>query len=92
MLVVYVCGIYCLHELYCYTFPHYWLRGYTKNGQEARYRMRDILSSAVAEELFGNQYSELIYSPHSFHYKRKTGLRGYHHADDPRVFFIFLTF
>jgi len=65
--------------------PHYWVTGWTKNGMEARLRMRDILSSAVLEESFGNQFSELIYAPHAFHYKRKQGFRGFFHADDPRV-------
>lgn len=50
--------------------------------------MRDTLGSAVYEEIFGNQWMEICYSPHSMHYKRNQGMEGYMHADDPRVSFI----
>ena len=56
-----------------------------KNDEETRMRMRDILSSTVLEELYGNQYAEWAWQPHDFHYQRLRAYRAYTHPDDPRV-------
>lgn len=85
MVVVAVCFIYCMHEMYSFILPHYWVKGPRKNGNEEILRMRDALGSCVYEEIFGNQWAELCYTPHSYHYIRKQGTEGYMHPDDPRV-------
>ncbi len=48
-------------------------------------RMRDAIGTTDREEIFGNQFMELIFSPHDFHYQRIRGMMGYSHPDDPRV-------
>jgi hypothetical protein len=83
--VVIFCGAFVVHEFYSYLLPYYWIRSSVKNGEYERHRMRDTLSTAVAEEIVGNQFSELIYTPHSFHAKRFQGSQGYLNPDDPRV-------
>ena len=90
MLVVFVCGVFCLHEMYSYMLPHYWIRGPKQNGEEEIMRMRDLLGSGVYEEIFGNQWAEICYSPQSFAYIRKQGAEAYMMADDPRVFLFVL--
>jgi hypothetical protein len=48
-------------------------------------RMRDALGTTDREEIYGNQFLEIIFSPHDFHYQRIRGSIGYSHPDDPRV-------
>ncbi len=85
MLVVFVCLTYSLWTLMIYIIPHYWLNGKpVKNGEYIRRRMVDYLSSAVAEETFGNQFIEGMLTPHMFHAARIRLGAGYRQPDDVR--------
>jgi hypothetical protein len=83
--VVLVCGGFVVHEFYSYLIPYHWVKHAVKNGEFERMRMKDALATTVAEEIIGNQFSELIYTPHNFHQKRFQGSQGYINPDDPRV-------
>ena len=54
MLVVYVCLAFCAWTTYCYLLPHYWVNFKKRSEFDLRLRMRDYLSSAAYEEIFGN--------------------------------------
>lgn len=92
MLVVFVCAVFCAHEMYSYMLPHYWMRGHAQNGEDTRLRMRDALASCVYEEIFGNQWAEFFFTPHAFAYTRRQGINAYMNPDDPRVLIFFLIF
>lgn len=79
------CMGFVVHEFYTYMIPYYWIRTSVKNGEFELMRMKDTLSTAVAEEIVGNQFSELLYTPHGFHAKRFQGSQGYINPDDPRL-------
>lgn len=83
--VLLFCGGFVVHEFYSYIIPWYWIKSKTKNGEFELMRMKDTLATAVAEEIVGNQFSELLYTPHSFHAKRFQGTQGYINPDDPRI-------
>eukprot|EP01017_Pseudomicrothorax_dubius_P018095 TRINITY_DN2014_c0_g1_i1.p1 TRINITY_DN2014_c0_g1~~TRINITY_DN2014_c0_g1_i1.p1 ORF type:complete len:221 (+),score=35.90 TRINITY_DN2014_c0_g1_i1:124-786(+) len=85
MWIFWLCFIYVLHTMYNYMLPYYWLWTPVQNGEYIRYRMRDAIGSTVIEELYGNQWMEIAYTPHDFHYQRARGMWGYSHPDDPRV-------
>ena len=85
MLVVIVCLSYCAWTVYCYMLPWYTVNARpVRNGEEERLRMIDYLSSAVAEELWGNQFAEGFLTPHGFHQARSRLIQGYRHPDSIR--------
>ena len=47
--------------------------------------MKDVIGTTVLEELYGNQYMEMAYTPHDMAINRNRGLWGYSNPDDPRV-------
>jgi hypothetical protein len=85
MFVVFVCGAFVVHEFYSYLLPFYWIKGASKNGEYERLRMKDAIATTVGEEIVGNAFSELLFTPHGFHAKRFQGSQGYINPDDPRV-------
>lgn len=85
MFVVWVCFAYCCWTVYCYLLPWYSVGTWPiRNGEEIRLRMVDYLSSAVAEELWGNQFSECYFTPHEWHQGRSRMIQGYRHPDNIR--------
>ena len=85
MLVVVVCGAYLIWTFYCYLIPWYWINIQpVRNGEEIRLRMIDYLSSTVNEELWGNQFAEVFFTPHGFHQARSRLTQGYRHPDNIR--------
>ncbi|EAR82265.1 hypothetical protein TTHERM_01230120 (macronuclear) [Tetrahymena thermophila SB210] len=80
-----LCGIYCIHEIYTYMLPYYWISTPLKNDEYSRLRMRDYIASAVLEEIYGIQYGDWTWLPHDFAYNRMRGIQGYMHPDDPRA-------
>eukprot|EP01016_Furgasonia_blochmanni_P024748 TRINITY_DN2670_c0_g2_i10.p1 TRINITY_DN2670_c0_g2~~TRINITY_DN2670_c0_g2_i10.p1 ORF type:complete len:282 (-),score=78.65 TRINITY_DN2670_c0_g2_i10:1351-2103(-) len=85
MWIVVWCAVYVVHLWYSYMLPYYWMRSPMKNGEMVRLRMRDCVGSTVEEELYGNAWLEMAYSPHDFAYQRTRGMKGYSHPDDPRI-------
>ena len=86
MFVVFVCGIFSFWTLYCYIIPSYWNGTRPiKNEGDLRRRMIDYLSSAVAEESYGNNFIEEMLTPHMFHSMRERFAQGYKNPDDPRL-------
>lgn len=85
MVVVWVCLGFSLWTVYVYVIPWYWVNNRpVKNGEESRLRMVDYMSSAVAEELWGNNYMEIFMTPHAFHQGRTRLTSGYRHPDSIR--------
>ena len=72
--------------LFIYIFPSYWmgLRD-VRNGGEERRRLVDSMSSAVAEESFGNNFLEGMLTPHMFDAVRNRLAQSYKHPDDIRT-------
>lgn len=85
MWIFYIAIIYSTHLFYNYMIPYYWVTQNPKNGATVRLRMRDCIGSTVMEELWGQQYMEIAFSPHDFAYQRRRGIIGYSHPDDPRI-------
>lgn len=83
--VLIFCMAYVVHEFYSYMLPFYWIRQSQKNGEFEMLRMKDAMSTTNLEEVLGNQFSELLYTPHSMHAKRFQGAQGYLNPDDPRM-------
>lgn len=83
--ILIVCGAFCVHEFYSYIFPYYWIKSKVKNGEYELMRMKDALATTVAEEIVGNQFSELLFTPHGFEARRFQGAQGYINPDDPRM-------
>jgi hypothetical protein len=85
MWILVVAVFYITHTFYSYMLPYYWIHGSIMNGEMVRLRMRDCIGSAVLEELYGNAYAEMGYTPHDFAYTRQRGIQGYSNPDDPRL-------
>jgi hypothetical protein len=89
MFVVFVSLTFSSWTLYVYIFPSYWINNRPiKNGEEIRRRMVDYMSSAVAEETFGNKHLEGMLTPHMFHAMRSRFSQGYKAPDDVRNVFM----
>ena len=86
--VVYVCLLASIYTFYCYMLPFYWIRKPLRRQEELRLRMRDYLSSTASEEVWGNQYLEVAYSPHHFKNMREGLLKRYANPDDIRSVFM----
>ena len=82
MVVVIVCAAFGIWTIYCYFLPWYWVNARpVRNGEEEMLRMIDSMSSAVNEEIWGNQFAEVFLTPHAFHQARNRLTQGYRHPD-----------
>ena len=85
MMVVIVCFSYVAHMIYCYTIPWFWITVQpVRNSEEIRLRMIDALASSVYEEIWGNQFAEVFFTPHAFHQGRSRLTTGNRHPDNIR--------
>ena len=86
MFIVIVGVLYVAWTFYCYYLPWIWVGAKpVRNGEEHLLRMVDYLSSAVNEELWGNQFAELFFTPHGYHQARSRLTQGYRHPDNIRA-------
>merc|ERR1711935_1133505 len=82
MFVTYVCFGYTAYTIYNWVIPYYWMTHTKKNGEISQLRMRDAISTCVFEEIYGNDYIELAFTPHQFHGIRNRGMHGYGYDPD----------